>query len=68
MREWLAREQAVLDEIRTTGLMTGQSIADINIGRWSFISARLAKSCAEALLMDAHLAAEEGNIPASHAG
>jgi hypothetical protein len=62
VRRWLAGEKLLMDEIRAIGLMTEQSTAGIEIDRWAFISARLAKSCTDALLMEARLAAEEGDV------
>ena len=64
-KAWLAREKPLMDEIRTIGLMPEQSIEGIDIDRWSFFSARFAKNCAEALLMEARLAADEGNPAAA---
>jgi len=64
-REWLTREKALLDEIRAIGLMPEQSVGGIDIHRWAFISARLGKNCAEALLLDARLSAEDGNVAAA---
>ena len=64
-KAWLAREKPLMDEIRAIGLMPEQSIADIDVHRWAFFSARLAKNCAEALQMEARLAAGEGNAAAA---
>ncbi|QJE98574.1 hypothetical protein [Luteolibacter luteus] len=60
-KAWLASEKAKVDEVRAIGLLTEQSIAGIEIGRYSFIGARHAKNCAEALLLEARLAAESGD-------
>lgn len=62
VRNWLAKENAFLSELRAIGLMPEQSVEGIDVHRYSFISARFAKGCAEALLMDARLAAEEGDV------
>ncbi len=64
-KAWLAREKSLMDEIRAIGLMPEQSIEGIDIHRFAFASARLAKTCSEALLLDARLAAEEGNVAAA---
>ena len=61
VRAWLQRERANLDEIRSIGLMTEQSITGIDIERWGFMSARLAKDAGDMLLLEARLAAEEGD-------
>jgi hypothetical protein len=61
-KAWLSQEKVLLDEIRAIGLMPEQSIAGIDIDRYAFMPARLAKSAADALLLDARLAAEEGNV------
>jgi hypothetical protein len=62
MKAWLAKEQPLLDELRTIGLMPDQSMVGVDLERWNFMPARLAKSCSEALLMDARLAAEQGDV------
>lgn len=62
IKAWLAGEKELLDEVRTIGLLTDQSINGIEVDRYAFLPARLAKSCSEMLLMDARLAAEEGNV------
>lgn len=62
VRAWLQRERANLDEIRAIGLMTEQSITGIDIERWGFMSARLAKDAGDMLLLDARLAAEDGDV------
>jgi len=61
-RAWLAEEKALLDEVRAIGLLPEQSIAGIDVDRYGFFSARLAKGLSEALLLEARLAAEEGNV------
>ncbi|WP_265595153.1 hypothetical protein [Haloferula sp. BvORR071] len=61
VRAWLEHERANLDEIRAIGLMPDQSVTGIDIERWSFIGAQLGKSATEILLLDARLAAEEGD-------
>lgn len=61
-KAWLSREKALIDEIRAIGLMPEQSIAGIDVDRYAFMPARLAKSASDALLLDARLAAEDGNV------
>lgn len=61
-RAWLAKEKALLDEVRAIGLLPEQSIAGIDVDRYAFFSARLAKGFSDALLLEARLAAEEGNV------
>lgn len=61
-KAWLTQEKALIDEIRAIGLMPEQSITGIDIDRYAFLPARLAKSASDALLLDARLAAEEGNV------
>lgn len=60
-RAWLAQERVLLDEVRTIGLMPERSVTGIDVDRFAFIPARLGKECAELLLLDARLAAEDGN-------
>lgn len=62
MKAWLAKEQPLLDELRRIGLMPDQSMTGVDLERWNFISARFARSCSEALLMDARYAAEQGDV------
>jgi hypothetical protein len=61
-RAWLAKEKALLDEVRAIGLMPEQSVAGIDVDRYGFFSARLVKGFSDALLLEARLAAEEGNV------
>ncbi|MCW1924610.1 hypothetical protein OKA05_18745 [Luteolibacter arcticus] len=60
-KAWLDQEKALVDEIRAIGLMPDRSTAGIEVNRWGFISARLGKDASGALLMDARLAAEQGD-------
>lgn len=60
-RAWLDQQKPLLDEIRAIGLMPEQSIDGIDVHRYAFTGARLAKSCSEALLLEARLAAESGD-------
>lgn len=60
-RSWLESQRSFIDEIRSIGLLPERSVADVDLDRWFFINARFAKSCADALLLDARLAAEEGD-------
>lgn len=60
-RAWLAQQKTLLDEIRAIGLMPDQSSHGIKIDRYGFIGARLLKACAEALVIEARLAAGDGN-------
>lgn len=64
-KAWLASEKALLDEIRSIGLLPEQSVNGIDIDRWFFISARFGKSCTDALMLEARIAAEEGNTAAA---
>lgn len=61
-RAWLAKEKALLDEVRAIGLLPEQSSAGIDVNRYSFFSARVVKGFSDALLLEARLAAEEGNV------
>ncbi|WP_193214097.1 hypothetical protein [Luteolibacter marinus] len=62
IRAWLAGEKDLLEEVRAIGSLPDQSVNGIDIDRYGFISARLGKSLTEMLLMDARLAAEEGDV------
>jgi len=61
-KAWLTQKKALIDEVRAIGLMPEQSIAGIDIDRYHFMPARLAKSAADVLLLDARRAAEEGDV------
>ncbi|MEO7100988.1 MAG: hypothetical protein ABI162_16650, partial [Luteolibacter sp.] len=60
-KTWLAQQKALVDEIRTIGLMPDESVNGIAVDRWGFIPARLARSCAQSLMLEARLAAEQGD-------
>ncbi len=60
-RNWLAQQKSLIDEIRAIGQMPDQSTNGIAVDRWSFISARLVKNSVEGLILEARLAAEEGD-------
>jgi hypothetical protein len=62
VKTWLSQEKPLMDEIRAIGLMPEQSVNGIAINRWGFMPARLAKGCTEALLLEARLAAAEGDV------
>lgn len=62
---WLDQHQPLMDEIRAIGLMPEQSIEGVDVHRWAFMPARLAKECSEALLLDARVAAENGDVAAA---
>lgn len=64
-KAWFTQEKLLMDEIRAIGLMPEQSSEGIDVDRYGFLPARLAKNCADALLMEARLAAEEGNTAAA---
>lgn len=59
---WLTQQKALLDEIRAIGLLPDRSVNGIPVDRHGFIPARLAKGCADALMVEARLAAEEGDV------
>ncbi len=60
-RNWIDSQRSFIDEIRSIGLLPERSVADIDLDQWFFISARFAKACADALLVDARLAADDGD-------
>lgn len=64
-REALLKEKPLIDEIRRIGLMPERSMEGIDILRWGFTPARFYKGCADVLLAEARLAAEEGNAAAA---
>ena len=64
-KAWLGQLKPLVDEIRAIGLMPEQSIEGIDVHRWAFINARLVKVGSEALLIEARLAAENGEVAAA---
>jgi hypothetical protein len=64
-RSWRITDKAKIDEVRAIGLLTERSIAGLAIDRYSFIPARHARNCVNALLVDARLAAGEGDAAAA---
>ena len=60
-KTWLSQQKTLIDEIRAIGLTSDASINGIDIDRWAFVPARLAKSCAESLMLEARYAAETGD-------
>lgn len=65
VRAWLTKERSVIDEVRAIGLLPEQSVAGIDVDRYGFISARLAKEATEALLLEARVAAADGDAAAA---
>lgn len=65
VRAWLAKEKPFLDELRSIGMLPDRSVAGIDVHRYGFINMRLAKECGEMLMLEACLAAEEGNTTAA---
>ena len=61
-KAWLAENSALMDELRTIGLMPERSSAGIDMGEYAFEPVRLMKSCTEALMMESRVAAEEGRV------
>jgi hypothetical protein len=64
-RAWLAQQKPLLDEIRSIGLLPDASQNGIDMARWSFTPQRLPISVSQALMLEARLAAEEGNVSAA---
>jgi hypothetical protein len=61
-RSWLESQREFIDEVRNIGLLPERSIAGIDLDRWYFVQQQFARDCADALLLDARLAAEEGDV------
>lgn len=59
---WLAKEKPRVDEIRAIAQMPEASVNGIPVERWAFIDARLARSCAQALIIEARAAADRGDV------
>lgn len=61
-REWLENEKDLLAEIRAIGLAPEESVKGIPIDQWATMSLELYRACAVALMMDARIAAQDGDI------
>ncbi len=61
-REWLEKNRATLDEIRAIGLLPGHSIGEIPANEMSGDYIFWSRDAGLALLLDARLAAEEGEV------
>jgi hypothetical protein len=61
-RAWVKKERAMVDEIRAIGLLPDRSTGGIEPDRYGFIPARLAKQAGDILLLDARLAAGDGDL------
>ena len=61
-RAWLTQNKLLLDEIRAIGLMPDQSSHGIKTERYGFGLTRLTSACVDALVMEARLAADDGNV------
>ena len=64
-RGWLAENAAFMDEVRAIALLPDASSDGISVERYSYFHARLAKECTTALMMEARLAAEDGDAAAA---
>ncbi len=62
---WLDQHKSLLDEIRAIGLLPDRSVNGIPTERWGFIPARFAKTCGDVLIIEARLAAEQGDPAAA---
>lgn len=64
-KAWLAQQKSLVDEIHAIGLLPDQSVNGIPIDRWGFIAARFGKNCEEILVLEARVAAEQGDVAAA---
>ncbi|MEO5913487.1 MAG: hypothetical protein ABIS50_04590 [Luteolibacter sp.] len=64
-KTWLAQQKLLVDEIHAIGLLPEQSVNGIPIDRWGFIAARFGKNCEEILVLEARVAAEQGDVAAA---
>ena len=62
---WLDQHKPLLDEIRAIGLLPDRSVNGIPTERWGYIPARFAKTCGDVLIIEARLAAEQGDPAAA---
>lgn len=64
-KAWLAGQKPLLDELHAIGLMPEPSIHGIPVERYAFIPVGLAINCGRALIIEARLAAEMGDVAAA---
>lgn len=64
-KTWLAQQKSLVDEIHAIGLMPERSVNGIPIERWGFIASRLGKNCGEIMILEARVAAEQGDAAAA---
>jgi hypothetical protein len=65
VKDWIAKNQSVVDEIHAIGLMPERSVNGIPVERWGLIDARFGKNCCDIIMLEARLAAEQGNAVAA---
>jgi hypothetical protein len=64
-REWLAANAALMAEVRAIAALEESSTIGIPVDRYHFIQARMGKEIADALMVEARLAAESGDVSAA---
>ena len=61
-RDWLANEPALFNEIRIIGLLPTESAKGISVDQWALLNMELYRASTVALMIDARIAAEDGDI------
>ncbi|MES2660668.1 MAG: hypothetical protein V4689_18730 [Verrucomicrobiota bacterium] len=64
-KAWLAQQKSLVDEIHAIGLLPEQSVNGIPIDRWGYLAARFGKNCEEIMILEARVAAEQGDVAAA---
>ena len=64
-KTWLAQQKSLVDEIHAIGLMPERSVNGIPVDRWGCTSALFGKQCGEVMILEARVAAEQGNAAAA---
>ena len=64
-KTWLDQQKSLVDEIHAIGLMPERSVNGIPVDRWGLNSARFGKQCGEVMILEARVAAEQGNAAAA---
>ncbi|RYD23001.1 MAG: hypothetical protein EOP88_05910 [Verrucomicrobiaceae bacterium] len=64
-REWLAANAALMKEVHALAALEESSTEGIPVDRYFFVQARLAKEATDALMLEARVAAENGDVAAA---
>ena len=64
-KDWITQNQSLVDQIHAIGLLPEHSVNGIPLDRLGPIPGRFAKNCGDILMLEARLAADQGNQAAA---